>query len=71
MAEVDQLEVFKIGRMRIVFPPDMTEDELQFASMVLFSYIQTTKYKNNSGHIWKIAERLEEKKKNKEQVGVS
>lgn len=70
MAEVDQLEVFKIGRTRIVFPPDITEDELQFLSVIIFSYIQATRFKTSGNSIkpWRIADRLEEKKK---QAGVS
>lgn len=68
MVEEPQLEIFKIGRMRIIFPPDLTEDELQFASMILYSYIQNVRYKNSKE--WSVKERIEIKKSDI-QAGVS
>lgn len=68
MDDPKEYEIFKIGRTRIFFPQDITEDELQFMSMIIFSYIQNTRYKNSKD--WSIKERLEVKK-NEPQVGVS
>ena len=66
------LEIFKIGRMKVIFPSDVTEDELQFMAMMMYSYIHTARYKSVNPSLWSIKERLEEMKKDKKNdAGVS
>lgn len=62
MVDTDDLEVFKIGRMRIVFPSDITEDEFQFMAMIMYSYIQTVKYKGLHPNIWNRLEKVDRRK---------
>lgn len=71
--EKDDFEVFKIGRMRVIFPPDLSDEELQLTSMILYSYIQTQKYKQTHENIWKRVEKPPDRLgiRPKEQTGIA
>ena len=66
-----EFEIFKIGRMKVIFPSDIREDELQFMAMMMYSYIHTAKFKSINP-LWPIRERLEKaKEKASDGAGVS
>jgi len=69
MDDFSKLEVFKIGRCRIMFPPDITEEEIKFLATVVYSYIQTVKFRGENPEVWLEGKR--EKNKTKEQAGIN
>lgn len=64
------VEIFKIGRLKVSFPPDIQLEEIEFMSIILFSYIQSVRTKDSRPPI---SVRLEKKAEEKERddVGVS
>lgn len=62
----------------MIFPTDLTEDELQFMAMMMYSYIHTAKYRSANPTLWSIKERIEKLREDREKdrdrkndVGVS
>lgn len=58
-------ESFRIGRIRVTFPPDITEAEFKFMTVILYSYIQGQKYKDSHVEIFTTKEKVVEDKSNK------